>query len=58
MLGGFVFVVWFICPILWGMSISLSLIYLCLLFTFRYSQECFLLTIYAHIRGRVVRQHW
>lgn len=30
MLGGFVFVVWFICPILWGMSISVSLIYLCL----------------------------
>lgn len=29
-----------------------------LMFTFYYSEECVLLTIYAHFRGLIVRQHW
>jgi hypothetical protein len=54
MLGGFLVIIWFICPILWGMYIFRAIV-LSLFFTLQYSQERVLLAIYAGVCGHNVR---
>src|SRR5260221_6605627 len=57
MLGGFLIVIWFICPLMWGVSVS-SHHLADLFFTLHYSQERVVLAIHAHICRHGVRQHW
>jgi hypothetical protein len=53
MLGGFLVVIWFISPIMWGVSISTSSVFR-LLFIPHFSQERVVFAVHAHVGGHFV----
>lgn len=55
MLGGFITVIWVICPIMWGMSLVNAFGYLLIIYE---SQKRVVFAIYAHVYRHSIRQHW